>query len=70
VEVGLAWQDGRATSVELKASALGRHHVRPPQGQRIFAVRVGDAPVPTQADHEGIVTLSVRNGMTYTLELR
>ena len=70
VQVSLTWQDGRATAGELKATASGRHRVRPPRGQRIASVRVGDQPVTTETDQEGVVTLSMRNGMTYTLAFR
>jgi alpha-L-fucosidase 2 len=70
VQGSLTWLDGRATAGELKATASGRHRVRPPRGQRIASVRVGDQPVTTETDQEGVVTLSMRNGMTYTLAFR
>ena len=37
------------------------------QGQRIAWVRQGNAPVTTQTDDEGVVTLNIRPGITYTL---
>jgi alpha-L-fucosidase 2 len=67
MQVSLTWQDGRATAGELRATASGRHRVRPPRGQRIASVREGNALVTTETDQEGVVTLSMQNGMTYAL---
>ena len=67
LEVNLSWREGRAVSGEIKAAVPGRHRLRPPRGQRIAWVRQGNAPVTTQTDDEGVVTLNIRSGTTYTL---
>jgi alpha-L-fucosidase 2 len=67
LEVSLAWQDGRASSGEIKAAASGRHRIRPPRGQTIALVREGGEPVPVSANPDGTISLSVREGKTYTL---
>jgi alpha-L-fucosidase 2 len=67
LEVSLAWQDWRATWGEIKATASGRHRIRPPRGQTIASVREGGEPVPFSSEPEGTFSLSVQEGKTYSL---
>jgi alpha-L-fucosidase 2 len=64
VEVSLAWKNCRAIQAQLKATANGRHNLRPPKGQTVNAVICegrpigihpgpnGTASVDLQAEHE------------------
>jgi len=65
LEVDLTWREGRATSGILKASIAGKHRLRPPHGQQISKVRVGNELIPLQPDEDGTILLDVQAGKNY-----
>jgi alpha-L-fucosidase 2 len=68
--VSLAWSEGRATSAELAATVDGEHRIRPPNGQRIAAIREGGETVPIRLNEDETVSLGVRAGKIYTIAFR
>jgi alpha-L-fucosidase 2 len=62
VEVDLSWADGRASSCALRATRTTNITLRPPQGQRIAAVRSGAKALPAKADADGSVALVLAPG--------
>ncbi|WP_020465811.1 glycoside hydrolase family 95 protein [Singulisphaera acidiphila] len=70
VDVALSWQNGRATLAELTARVAGRHRVRPPLGQRIEAVNLGDNAIAFQTAGDGTISLEVEPEKTYRIRFR
>jgi len=70
VEVEIRWQEGRATSAVLTATIDGRHRLRPPEGQKIAAIRSGGKPVPVKAEADGTVVVEVKASQSYELTFR
>ncbi|MBN2475259.1 MAG: glycoside hydrolase family 95 protein [Pirellulales bacterium] len=67
IELDLRWQNGRATSVEMKAHLDGKHRIRAPQGQRISEIRTASQRVEHETVETGCVLLEVKAGQTYQL---
>ncbi len=67
-EVDIAWKDGRAESVVLRARRDGTHRVRPPRGQRIASATTGGQPVTLKRDGQ-VVELDAKAGENYLLKI-
>jgi alpha-L-fucosidase 2 len=67
LELDLAWNDGHATLAVLKPVIAGRHRVRPPLGQRIDRVRLGERDQAILRSADGSVTIDLRPGQEYAL---
>jgi alpha-L-fucosidase 2 len=68
LEVDLTWQDGKALTAALLASADGDILLRPPAGQRITSVRDSAQPIPAEPEQDGAMLLRFKQGHTYALE--
>jgi alpha-L-fucosidase 2 len=69
LQVDLAWKDGRATAVKLRASVDGTHTVKPPARQKIQGVRCSGENVPFRLDARKFTVLKVEAGSMYELIL-
>ena len=65
LEIDIAWKDGKATSVIIKALRNGQHNLRPPKCLRIAKIECGDVLIPAGAAGTGVVELHVREGNEY-----
>ena len=78
LEIDLSWRERHATSAKLKASITGKHRLRPPCGQQIVEVRVGDEVISFQAStgvspskkEGGTILLEVQAGKSYEVVFR
>ena len=70
LDLDLEWRGGRATEAVLRASADGRHKLRPQGGQQIAAIREGGKPLPFAAAADGTVEVSMRAGERYAVAFR
>jgi alpha-L-fucosidase 2 len=65
VGVDVVWKNGRATLAVLRADVDGEHHLRPPRGQRIAAVRENQKRLPVSASSDGRVRVNMKAGREY-----
>ena len=54
VTVDLSWSGGKAMEAAISASSTGEHLLRPPKGQRISSVRVGNRNAGFLPDGDGV----------------
>lgn len=67
VEVDLAWNEGKATSVSLRPSADGRWSLRAPKGQKITGVQAGSKITPMKQKSDGTLDVELKKGTAYKL---
>ena len=67
VEVDLMWENGRATEVRLRPLHDGEHVIRPPDGQRIAAIRAGGTSLKLAPAAEGTIRVALRGGEEYVV---
>ncbi|MGA2272777.1 MAG: glycoside hydrolase N-terminal domain-containing protein [Bryobacteraceae bacterium] len=73
LSVDIAWQDGKATSAELRATGANEFILRPPKGQRIGRIRHVEngrpaSKVAVQTGDEGTVRVPMGTGERMTVE--
>jgi len=61
-QVDITWKDGRGDSAVLIANGQSDCQIRPPDGQRVKAVRSANQPVPFQTKDNGLMTITMQAG--------
>jgi alpha-L-fucosidase 2 len=69
IGVDLHWRDGRATEVRLRPDVDSEQVIRPPRGQRIAAITVGDKRDEMQATPDGVMRMSLKAHNEYVITL-
>jgi alpha-L-fucosidase 2 len=64
VEVDLLWSGGGARAATLRATAAGRHRLRPPPALRVAAIRRDGRPVPFRQDG-AVAVVDLEAGRSY-----
>jgi len=70
VEVDITWKDGIVTGAALIAKLDGKHHVRPPKGQKIADVRCSGTPAAIIPGDDAAVVIEVKAGSKYELTFK
>jgi len=67
IEVDLNWRGGKAVSAVLKPGVGGERCLRPPTGQRISSIGVGDQTLELNRSSDGSISVELRAGRQYDL---
>ena len=67
MEVDLAWNEGKPTSVSLRPLADGRWSMRAPKGQKITGVQAGSKNIPMKEKSDGTLDVELKKGTAYKL---
>jgi alpha-L-fucosidase 2 len=70
IEVDLAWANGKAISVRLRAKVSGEQKLRVPRGQEIASVSESGKKIRFAAAGDGVVQLTVTAGQEYRIGFR
>jgi alpha-L-fucosidase 2 len=71
VDVGIIWANGRMKTATLKPLVDGTHRLRPPHGQQLEVVQLGQAaPISSKPAADGSYTITLRAGTKYLVRFR
>lgn len=70
VGVDIHWAAGKAARVALRPHLKGEYKLRPPRGQQIAILLIGERPLRFTNGDDGVAIVSFQGGQEYELRFR